>query len=175
MDEPTQQESAGADSSPSQADDTLALLKTCEKQRDEYLNNWKRAAADFINYKKDEAKRFSEFASFAGEDLVKQLLPILDSFNLALLSVDKNTPAYQGMTMIQGQLLEVLKRKGVEKISVARGDVFNPSMHEAMLEVELPDNEPEREKLVGKIVEELSAGYRMSGRVIRAAKVKLAK
>jgi molecular chaperone GrpE (heat shock protein) len=48
-------------------------------------------------------------------------------------------------------------------------------MHEAMLEVELPDNEPEREKLVGKIVEELSAGYRMSGRVIRAAKVKLAK
>lgn len=158
-----------------QTADALELLKACDTQRDEYLNNWKRAAADFINYKKEEAKRFSEFAVFAGEDLVKQLFPVLDSFNIALATLEKESPAYKGMMMIQGQLLEVLKRKGVEKITVARGDVFNPALHEAMLEVELPPDEPEREKLAGKIVEELSAGYQMGGKVLRATKVTLGK
>jgi len=173
MDEEQKNTEEGA--SLPQQNNTLDLLKACDAQRDEYLNNWKRAAADFINFKKEESKRFSEFAAFAGEDLVKQLLPILDSLDLALVATDKTSPAKVGLTMIQGQLLDVLKRKGVEKIVVARGDAFNPAFHEAMLEVDLPPDEPEREKLLGKIVEELSAGYQMSGKVLRASKVTLGK
>ena len=52
----------------------------CEKERDEYLNGWKRAKADFINYKKEEAERFREFAKFSNEALVSELIMVLDSF-----------------------------------------------------------------------------------------------
>ncbi len=150
-------------------------LAECEKQRDEYLNSWKRAAADFINYKKEESKRLEQFAGYAAIDFAKDLLPVLDSFNLGMNAVDKESQEYKGMLMISGQLQEVLRKKGIERIVVARGDRFNPEFHEAMLEVELPPDDPEREKLSGKILEELVPGYSSNGRVIRAAKVKLAR
>jgi molecular chaperone GrpE len=144
-------------------------------QRDEYLNAWKRSAADFINYKKDEARRFSEMSAYLAADFTKDLLPVLDSFELGMQAVPKDSPAYKGMTMIRGQLQEVLRKRGVERIVVKRGDVFNPEFHEAMLEEEVPASEPNRAALVGHILEELVPGYSSSGRVIRAAKVKLGK
>jgi len=146
-----------------------------EKQRDEYLNAWKRSAADFINYKKDEARRFSEMSAYLAADFTKDLLPVLDSFELGMQAVPKDSPAYKGMTMIRGQLQEVLRKRGVERIAVKRGDVFNLEFHEAMLEEEVPASEPNRAALVGHILEELVPGYSSSGRVIRAAKVKLGK
>ena len=152
-----------------------AELKKVEAQRDEYLNSWKRSAADFINYKKEEGKRFSELATYAAIDFAKDLLPVLDSFELGINSIDKESPAYKGMLMIRGQLQEALRKKGIERIVVARGDTFNPEFHEAMTEEEMPPDSPDKEKLSGKILEELVPGYSMNGRVIRATKVKLAK
>jgi molecular chaperone GrpE len=131
------------------------------------------AAADFINYKKDEGKRFEQMIEYANANFVKDLLPVLDSFELGLSSVEKDGAAYKGMLMIRSQLQEALKKKGIERIVVKRGDVFNPEFHEAMMEVEIPPGEAEREKLVGKIVEELVPGYSLNGRTLRAAKVKL--
>lgn len=158
-----------------QAQAEATELQKAEAQRDEYLNSWKRAAADFINYKKDEGKRFADMAGYAAADFVKDLLPVLDSFELGISSVDKDGPAYKGMLMIRGQLQEVLRKRGVERITVARGDAFNPEFHEAMMEVDLPPDDPEKEKLSGKILEELVPGYSSNGRVIRASKVKLGK
>lgn len=145
----------------------------CEKQRDEYLAGWKRAQADLINYKKDEGKRLEETGLYAHMSMARELLPILDSFGFALATVEEGSPAYKGMALIQSQFLEVLKRKGIEKISVKRGDVFDPSFHEAMMEVEVP---PDAEAVPsGKIVAELVPGYVMQGRTLRASKVTVAK
>jgi molecular chaperone GrpE len=110
---------------------------------------------------------------YANANFVKDLLPVLDSFELGLSSVEMDGAAYKGMLMIRSQLQEALKKKGIERIVVKRGDVFNPEFHEAMMEVEIPPGEAEREKLVGKIVEELVPGYSLNGRTLRAAKVKL--
>lgn len=142
------------------------------KERDEYLNGWRRAQADFANYKKEENKRFEELAAFAVSDIVRDLLPVLDSFDLGLATMEKDSPAHKGMSMIKSQLHDILKRRGVEKMVVAKGDAFDPGVHEAMMEVEAP---PGEEGLSGKILEELAPGYVVKGRVIRAAKVKLAK
>lgn len=150
-------------------------LKEAEAKRDEYLNGWKRAAADFANYKKEELKRFEEAGVYARAGMVKDLLPVLDSFGFALSTVDKDSPAYKGMLMIQNQFLETLKRHGIEKIQVNRGDAFDPAVHEAMMEAEIPPDAQDKDKLAGRILEELVAGYTMNGRVIRAAKVKLGK
>jgi len=154
----------------------------CEAQRDEYLNSWKRSVADFINYKKDESRRFSELMAYGTVQFVKDLLPILDSFD----ALDRNggggahepgesEQELDGLRLIHRQLLEFLKKRGIEKIEVKKGDTFNPEFHEAMLEVEMPPDDPEREKLSGKILEELASGYNMEGRILRATKVKLAK
>jgi molecular chaperone GrpE len=142
------------------------------KERDEYLNGWRRAQADFVNYKKEESKRFEELVAFATADMVRDLLPALDSFELGLATLEKGSSAHKGMTMVKGQLQDILKRRGVEKMQISKGDVFDPNFHEAMMEVDAP---PGEEGLSGKILEELTAGYVVKGRVIRAAKVKLAK
>lgn len=146
-------------------------LAECEKQRDEYLNGWRRATADLINYKKEEAKRFEEFGSFTVSAVVKELLPILDSFEFALNAVKGNESAEKGLLLIKNQLEEALKRQGVERIATKPGDELNLNIHEAVLAVEVADH-PE---LSGKIVEELSPGYKLNGRTIRAAKVKVGK
>lgn len=153
----------------------LSELQKVQGQRDEYLNSWKRAAADFINYKKDEGKRLESAVAYASADFAHELLPVLDSFELGMNTMDKESAAYKGMTLIRGQLLDALRKKGIERISVKRGDTFNPELHEAMLEVALPPDAPDRERLVGAIVEELAAGYTMQGKTIRAAKVALGK
>ena len=74
-------------------------LKKCEAERQEYLDGWKRARADFINYQKDEARRFEEFAKFASAALLEDLLLVLDSFDLAIAEHAKNKGDIKGMLM----------------------------------------------------------------------------
>ncbi|OGG38084.1 nucleotide exchange factor GrpE [Candidatus Jorgensenbacteria bacterium GWA1_49_17] len=149
----------------------------CEKERDEYLNGWKRAKADFINYKKEEAERFREFAKFSNEALVSELIMVLDSFSLglAVLSAEggsasggENKPAEKGMRLIKNQLEETLKKYGLEKITVKPGDVFDPAFHEGLKEVESVAPP-------GTIAEGIDIGYALNGKVIRPARVNLSK
>src|SRR3989344_301842 len=112
-------------------------LAKCKKQAEEYLNGWKRAQADFINYKKDETRRFQEFAKFANEALVRELLAVLDSFELALASLDEKNPAQKGVYIMKSQFEHALKAQGLEEITLNVGtDVFDPAFHEAVGEVE---------------------------------------
>ena len=159
MDDPTKQ---------SQPDDTL---KACETQRDEYLAGWKRAAADLINYKKEEYRRVEEVSGYACTKILKDILPVLDSFNLALAAVKGNESAEKGLLMIKGQIDDFLKKQSVERIKASPGDSLDLNLHEPVLEVEATDNP----QFSGKILEELSPGYMLNGRVIRAVKVKVAK
>jgi molecular chaperone GrpE len=139
-------------------------LNKCKSEREEYLNGWKRAKAELINYQKDDAKRFEEVIRFGYKSIIKDLLALMDSLELAGATPNPD----KGLVAIRGQLWELLKKYGVEKIVVKEGDEFNPEKHEAMAEI--TSDKPE-----GSIVQELSSGYMLHGQVIRAAKVDVAK
>ena len=163
MDEDTQKEIEKEKNESKDEDVTM-------KERDEYLDGWKRAKADLANYKKDEAKRFAEVVRFSQESLVKELIPVLDSFDLALISeeVKSDSKTEKGLFLIRQQLEDVLRKNGLERIIVAPGDQFNPAIAEAIAEV--PSDKPS-----GTIIEEVERGYFLHGKLIRPARVKVSK
>jgi len=132
------------------------------------LNGWKRAKADLINYQKEEAKRFEEIVRFANAGMVKELITVLNSFELAVNILEKQGKAEKGIYMIKTQLEDVLKKSGVEKIIVEIGKPFDPSTQESVAEAE-------SEQPAGTIIEEVEKGYLLHGRVLRPARVKLSK
>ncbi len=143
----------------------LEKLKT---EREEYLNGWKRAKADLINYQKDEAKRLEEFSKFAISSMAVDLIAVLDSFDLARLSVEGNPAAAKGFSLIEAQLVEALRKYGVEKIQLEPGKAFDPATQESVGEA--ASTHPP-----GSVAELVSRGYLLNGKVIRPAKVKLSK
>lgn len=138
------------------------------KERDEYLEGWKRAKADLINYKKDEAKRFEAMVKFSQEAVIRDLIMVLDSFDLAISALEKEGKVEKGIYLIKSQLEDVLKNYGLEKIIISVGQPFDPALQEAIVSVE-------SEKPSGTVVEEIERGYLLSGKLIRPARVKVAK
>ncbi|MEK7606030.1 MAG: nucleotide exchange factor GrpE [Patescibacteria group bacterium] len=143
-------------------------LDTVKKERTEYLEGWQRAKADLINYKKDieqEKKRIREYAS---EDVVSDLIPVLDSFDMAFrdrTAWEKTPPNWrQGIEYIYNQLLAVLEKNGVTQLNPLDA-MFDPNVHESIgtREVHKEDN--------GKILEVVQKGYRLHTKLIRAPKV----
>jgi len=140
-------------------------LKELEKKAEEYLNGWKRAQADLINYKKDEDGRMKLLQIWTMNQIVlERILPVLDSFDQALAK-DKDN---EGLKVIQSQLESALEKLEVFRLEVAIGDTFDPSKHEALVSEE-SDQESET------ILEVVEAGYRYEEHVIRPAKVKISK
>lgn len=144
-------------------------LEKLRKERDDYLAGWQRAKADLINYKKDEGRRQEAFVEFAGKAIVGQLLPVLDSFELAIhdakTSGDKNHE--HTLWLLSSQLLSILKRQGLAAMET-KGAKFDPKLHESVEEVESQES-------AGTIVEEVQKGYFLNGEVLRPARVKVAK
>ncbi len=146
------------------SEDVTAQLR---RERDDYLEGWKRAKADFINYKKDEIKRFSEFGKFATENLIRELIAVLDSFELAIPK-ETDEQSQRGLYLIRQQLDDVLRQYGIRRIEAKAGEPFDPALHEAIAEVEA-------DAASGTIVEELGPGYFLHEKLIRPARVKVAK
>lgn len=145
-------------------------LEQFKKQAEEYLGGWKRAKADLINYKKDEFQRLEEVAKFAGEDLIRELITILDSFDLSIVAMEKTQDGKveKGVYLIRLQLEDLLKKRGLERIKAKVGDAFNPALHEAI--GTMASEGPE-----GTIAEEVERGYALHGKVLRPARVKVSK
>ena len=144
-------------------------IEECEKQKNEYLAGWQRAKADFLNYKKDEIERLKKILEYTNEDLILEILPILDNFEKAEkeISKDKENNNYlNGFLQIKLQLKSILKNKGVEEL-LSIGQKFDPNIHDAV--------ETINGKESGKIVEEIQKGYKLNGKVIKPAKVKVIK
>lgn len=147
--------------------------KKCEAERKEYLEGWQRSKADFINYRKEEDKRFEDMARFVTAELIQEILPMLDSFDLALRNHQLPTTNPQpidekGISLVFYQLLDILKKQGLEQIKVEVGDDFTPEKHESIGEIESDLAE-------GKIVEVIQKGYLFQNRVLRPARVKISK
>ena len=159
-------------------------LAQCTVKAQEYLNGWQRAKADFVNYKNDEARRLEDTARFMTRSLMQDLLPLLDSFELALKHFGAEKAAgesehekgatprvhtdAQGMLLIRLQMMDILKKRGLETIALKVGDSFNPEKHEALgeMEADVPS---------GTVAEEIQKGYMLQGRVLRPARVRVAK
>ncbi|MEK7464383.1 MAG: nucleotide exchange factor GrpE [Patescibacteria group bacterium] len=142
-------------------------LEKCEQERDEYLNGWKRAKADFINYKKEEAERFARFAEMSSESMIIELISVLDSFDLGL-TVLKDEASKKGLSLIKNQLDGILKRHGLERITAKIGEKFNPERMEALQEID--SSEPP-----GTVAEQVENGYMLGDRVLRPIRVHIAK
>jgi molecular chaperone GrpE len=146
-------------------------LIECRKLNEEYLNGWKRARADFLNYKEGEARRIGEFVKHENEKFILKLLPVLDNLYIAEKELPKelkNNQWVEGILKTKNQILDFLKGRGVEEIQ-SLGKKFDPNFHEAVGEVEKKGVEAET------VVEEVKKGYLFHGKVIRPAKVRVAK
>lgn len=138
------------------------------------LAEWKeralRAAADMENFRRRSAMEAENARKYANEGLIYDLLPVLDNFQRAVDAAEK-TPNFEalksGVDLIQRQLDEVLKRKGLEHIQ-AVGEAFDPNIHQAVMQVE-----PEDGQAPHVVVEELRPGYKLNDRVLRPTLVKV--
>jgi molecular chaperone GrpE len=130
-----------------------------------------RLQAEFDNYRKRSLQEKAEFIKFANQGLISELIGIVDNFELSIKYADKKNDfklMHQGVDMIIKQLHTLLKSKGLEKIKTV-GENFNPHQHDALEIIEDQDVE------VDTVIEELQPGYLLSGRILRPAKVKVAK
>jgi molecular chaperone GrpE len=148
-------------------EDLKKKLEESEKAKEEYLAGWQRARADFSNYRKDEAERFKQFIQYSNEELIKDLIPVLDSFDLAISTLEKSGGVDKGIYMIKAKLEDVLKNYGLVKINIEVGKPLDPSIAEPILQVE-------NDELAGNVLEEIEAGYKLHNKVIRPARVKVA-
>ena len=149
-------------------DDELAAL---HRERDEYLELARRVQAEFENYRKRMTREQTNVVERATERLVEELLPVLDSFELALLSLEADDRVRKGVELVYAELLGVLERSGLARID-PRGQSFDPNEHEAVMEESRPADAPDGPPVVTDI---MRTGYRLKGRVLRPAMVKVAR
>lgn len=145
-------------------------LEEYKAKAEQYLDSWKRTAADFENYKKRRDKENQELIQFAQEITVVKILPTLESLEQALRTApqeEKFQNWASGVIKIVQQLEKTLLEMGVEKIKTV-GEKFNFELHEA---VEMVEGEGES----GTIIEEIQSGYKLNNKVIRPAKVRVIK
>ena len=156
-----------ADALVEQAEEAIAEdvseLAQVSLERDEYLAQLRRLQADFENYKKRITRQQTEHLERATEELVSHLLPVLDTFDLALAH------GTEGLEPVYRSLVDVLEGTGLERVDPL-GQPFDPNEHDAVLHEEAEgDGAPS----TPEVTEVLRAGYRWKGRVLRPAMVKV--
>ena len=134
-------------------------VTSAERERDEYRDTLQRVKAEFDNYRKRTAKEAGETRDRAAEALVRQLLPVLDACDAALLHDATDVGPISKM------LLENLAKEGLEPM-IPEGEPFDPEIHEAVLHEPGDGGEP-------VVTESLRTGYLWKGRVLRPAMVKV--
>lgn len=155
---------------PAQLEILKERLAETEKQNKELEDRLIRLAAEFDNYKKRVTKEQNQLVKNANQELISKLLESLDNFSRALDSAKNSADIkslQSGLELIYSQLMDILTKEGLEEIR-AVGERFDPHLHEAVLQIE--SDQPE-----GTIVDEISKGYKLNGKVIRHSKVVVAK
>jgi len=144
-------------------------LDAVSAEKEEINQRYIRLQADFDNFRKRTRKEQQEFLQYACQSLIEKLLPILDNFERALESPDRESQAFKtGVEMIYKQLVGVLEQEGLSVIEAA-AQPFDPQHHEAVMQEE-SDEYPD-----STVIEVLQKGYKLKNKVIRPAMVKVAK
>ena len=142
-------------------------LAAAEAKAEEHLNDLKRLAAEFDNYKKRTAREQASLSTRATERLVKELLPIVDDLERALEAAEEHEEAKleEGVRLVHRQLASALEGEGLAEIET--DGKFDPHVHEALLSQPSEADE-------GSVIEVLQKGYRLGDRVLRPARVVVA-
>ena len=150
-----------AEQAVAELEERLALL---ERERDEYLADLKRVAAEFDNFRKRVARDQEAQAARAHEKLVKELLPVLDDLERALVAAEEHEEAKleEGVRLVHRELRSALAKEGL--VEIETDGAFDPHVHEALL------TQPS-EEADGAILEVIQKGYRLGDRVLRPARV----
>jgi len=136
-------------------------------ERDELKELLLRRQAEFDNFRKRTERERSEYLQYAGMELVKDLLPVLDDFDRAL-KIECSSPEYaKGVEMIYSRMYETMKKMGLEPVESV-GKPFDPHMHQAVERVETADAED------GTVLAEFQRGYLFKGKMLRPSMVKVA-
>src|SRR5262249_4200431 len=127
-----------------------------------------RLQAEFENARKRAVREQQEYRDFALSDAVKTLLPVVDSFDLALQSSTEKSQLRSGIELINKQLHDALEKLGLKQIP-AKGEPFDPRYHEAIEMVDTNEVEDQH------VIDELQRGYKLKDRLLRPAMVRVAR
>jgi len=158
---PKEEEAQTSETGQEVAEEDVEALK---EKVENYLANWQRAQADFINYKRRAEQEKEEISKFANSILMLNLLPILDDLERAFVSIPPRLAELSwvdGVRLIERKLWATLEAQGLSPIK-ALGEPFDPKLHEAAMHSKGKE---------GIVIEELQRGYRLHDRVIRPAMV----
>ncbi|MFZ4500199.1 MAG: nucleotide exchange factor GrpE [Minisyncoccia bacterium] len=150
-----------------------AQIKVLQKEKTEYLDGWQRARADYANVVKSADEDKKRMRSIVEESFIEELLPVVDSFSLAMNNkdawekVDANWRT--GVEYIYAQLMNTLKEKGFSVFG-AVGDSFDPTLHEAVSETKTDDS-----ALDHSVSAVLQQGYKLGESILRPARVSVYK
>ncbi|HUT33676.1 MAG TPA: nucleotide exchange factor GrpE [Planctomycetota bacterium] len=146
-------------------------LRTRAAERDDFLDRLQRTKAEFINYQKRQERDRERSSEEARRAFALRVLPVLDDLDLALATARGNANAsalLRGVELIHGKLLAALREEGVVPFD-ALGKPYDPAFHEAIAQVDRPD------VLDRSIVEVVRGGYLLGERLLRAARVVVAR
>jgi molecular chaperone GrpE len=138
-----------------------------QKEKADIFAQLQRVSADYINYQKRIGKQISDTTAYEKESVIKSLLPVMDNFEHALAkgpTAETANALMKGMQIVYDQIVDILKLHGVEQIK-ALGQQFDPEIHSAVTQA----SDPSRPENI--VLNEIARGYKLSGRVIRPAKV----
>ena len=165
--------SDGSDDQPGTTAEPTASDKSSEveklsAERDMLLDRLARMQAEFDNARKRSAKEQQDYRDYALVDVVKTLLPVMDSFDRALQSSPEKSEFHAGVELIHKQLQAALAKIGVQPVA-AKGQQFDPRFHEA---IEMVDTEEAKDH---EVLDELQRGYKLKDRLVRPAMVRVAR
>ena len=159
--EPVEAETAEADS----GDLEVEALAKVEAERDEYLADLQRVAAEFENYRKRAAREQERLIAHAHERLMRELLPVLDDLERTLEAAARHEEAalVDGVALVERSLRKALEKEGL--VEIATDGPFDPHVHDALLTKAEKGAEP------GSVLEVVQRGYRVGEKVVRPARV----
>ncbi|NDJ55142.1 MAG: nucleotide exchange factor GrpE [Chloroflexi bacterium] len=159
-----------AEDAPEEESVSAAQLEAEQAKAQEYLDGWQRERAELANYKKRMERELSNAGQNARIDFALKILPALDDFDLALQNLPEDLAGHgwvEGIQAVQRKWVKLLAEQGVVEIP-AEGQTFDPTLHEAVMQVSSDAHES------GQVVAVLRKGYQLDDRVIRATLVQVA-
>jgi molecular chaperone GrpE len=150
------------------SDKDVAKEREVEEKLAEMQDKYLRLSAEFDNYRKRTLKEKMEISKYAGEELLKNILPIMDDFERALKHMDTSSDfksVKEGIDLIYAKFSEFLKQQDIREIDSLNSD-FNVDLHDAVAKITAPEEDKK-----GKVVDVVLKGYYLKDKVIRHSKV----
>lgn len=145
-------------------------VESLQLELDEMKDKYLRLVAEFDNFKKRSMKERFELMKTASQEIMQALLPVLDDFDRAKKSAENGAEVFsEGVQLVYQKLYQILEQKGLKSME-SQGTEFDPEWHEAITDIPAPT-----EDLKGKVLDTLEKGYVLNDKIIRYAKVVVAK